>query len=589
MSSFPELTFAFRRYWKVILAAAVVGAFIGVSISLVFPIRSIDSATATARVYVLSENGSKELQKSLEDLKLHTAVGEILLEIEPPDGPTFTSDTYTKSRIPTYLGILNSDATRSAVAAAVGLEPYELEDRVTIEQRDQANILDIRVTGATAAMASETLEEYARQLAQRISSIEDGGFTVEMLGTSTIGPVAEAGGATQSVEDSNVGEELIQRNPGWLTTAPLDPQLADSVAAETVEQAAGQSLDIGSATSLSILPEPAGDSTATAVGDDPNPSSPTSEIWVVQATASTEQQAQALGQAAVQTLASKQAAVHDSQGAIADRVVVGDLRVESLTTEPLPGRGATDAVVTNIALGTLVGAVLGLLFALLRVNVAPVIRTTHQVARFVGSAPHLIRKPESTDARVGPQQDLLLIAMSLKSVLNEGCSLFIAPASPADATTDIAFGIANAFHALEIQACVVEIKGDTRPTIHVFTRSAEATSFQRDSDQEARFKNHELPFFGQVQMGELRTDFSCVIVAGQSLGSSTGSLLIAGMTEGVFITATYAATKLRDYAATVASVKQSNMTLLGTVVREVPEKDCTEWRAHSIVTHVPNQ
>lgn len=581
MSLFSEVTFAVRRYWKSVVATSIVGALFGLAISMAFPVRSSVSHVATTRVYVLTEAGAHELRRQLRERNLYSAVGEILVEINPPENAIITSDAYTKARIPTYVGILGSDASVSVAAQSVDLDPGEVKSSLQLQQRSPANIVDVRVTAPTAPAARELIQQLTDQLTLRIAATEEGDSNVELLAVSLIDPSS----ATEDEPDpSIITEALVRDNPGWLLSGSLVRPVADAVVAELMVDLESES---ASAPTLSISSEMSGTASVAPGVDSSGQSNATPEVWVVRATSDNDPRAVALVEQAVSSLTFKMAGAMNAPGGNADRVVAGEPSIESVIRGPLPGRGSADRTLTNIALGALSGVVLGLLFAILRVNVAPVIRTPHQIARITGRSPYLVRKPDSTRATVQAHQDFLLIAMSLKSKFNAGTALCFASSSPHEHAIAVALGIAEAFEAINVRVCVVDLGTEIAPHTYVFTPSAAGGSFERDRELAVQFERSDPALPSQTHLGELQEEFTYVLIVGNDIGSSLTGLLAASQSEGVFVVSTYAITRLGNYAATVASVEQASITLLGTVVQDVPESECTNWRAHSIASHVP--
>lgn len=581
MSSYSELTFAVRRYWKSVVAAAIVGALFGLAISMIFPVRSSVSHIATARVYVLTEDGANELQRRLQERELHTARGEILVEIESPANVNITSDAYTKARIPTYLGILGSDATAIAVAEVVGVPQEDVKARASFKQRDETNIVDIEIFAASATSANDLLQAYVTELSARIEALEEGDTGVEVLGVAFVEPAAPLENASQAAD----AEQLIRQNPDWLETAGFDAQLADSVVAEvSTKQTSVMKPNSSSSYVLEIVTEIIEGPTEGASVEGANELTGNREVWLVQAKAESEGQAVLLVRDAAQSLSLKLDEVVDSKNTNGERTIEGPLSVQTSIPVTLPDRGTTGELVTNIALGIFVGIALGLLYAIIRSNVAPVIRTPHQIARLVDGAPFVVTKDNQTriSAHAKSYSDYLPIAVALDSRQKEKLSFFIAPVSPELRSTDVALGIARALTTIGARVCVLALDTKNPKVVRVIEPAVEGGLSKRDSEREVELAGPTSVIAYQQVMEQLQKDFNYVVVAGEALGASPDGLLLARMTDGVLITARYASTRMRDYAVAVASIEQAKIVMLRTVVTDVPWKESAEWRAYSL-------
>lgn len=92
--------------------------------------------------------------------------------IDPADS-ILTSNQYVNQRMLTYPGIATSDRVLSPAAEVLGIDPSELAGTITATTVDESAILDLAVTGATAADAQARNEAVTNAVIGAIQGLEN--------------------------------------------------------------------------------------------------------------------------------------------------------------------------------------------------------------------------------------------------------------------------------------------------------------------------------------------------------------------------------------------------------------------------------
>ena len=242
MSALAELSFAFKRYWRVVIAATVVGALVGLLASAVLSGGRSEQVTVTSRIVVLTPETAKKIEQRRDSASLYSASGAVLVEIDSPADSRQTSAAYTSLRIPTYMGILDSDATRAAVAESVGWEVETLQDWATVTRRADANIVEIQIQAEDPSLADEMIRQYVSALADRIEEAETGQFALELLTVSTASPQTSAESTITSTAEL---QSLLSEDGNLPLTEPFDPLLAEVLESELRSDATFSELQEG--------------------------------------------------------------------------------------------------------------------------------------------------------------------------------------------------------------------------------------------------------------------------------------------------------------------------------------------------------
>jgi capsular exopolysaccharide synthesis family protein len=587
-----EYLLMMRRYWRVILAATLIGGLAAAALGLATRQEAVAQYSVTVSAVLLKPEAQATVEAQLLQSEQFVATTSLLA---PLDGKG-------ASRIATMTTVAESEVVLAKVASVLGTTIEDLQARLIAAVPPGTEILEISGRGPDEAAARALSVAVARQLTSELAEINPSAAAPTLLGTIVTAPKVgkESSPIDLEQETARLARALVAADPtaAQSTVTPLVAMFDESGAAKLLAD-------------LNLPGQPADvlkDFVVTAVAGAADPATGlianTGEITIA-VTASGAEDATALAQGAAKILQERATTAAGGDLTASSPLVITAVSDAAL----IPPSGSGDRTLTNVILGLLIGFAAGVGYAFFRASRDGTIRRPRQLFAITDTPPIGVVTMNQGDMTApwvalntsSPEADGY---RSLRSNLVFGSPnvRVVAVTSPQLGDGKLTVAVNLAISLAKVGKSVALVETDLRQPrlanllgLNPATGLAEVLATNLPIDQALQHwqtgaitvlsagslapNAAELlssPRYEQVLAGLRDTHDYVICLSGPILGG-TEAAVVAKQSDGALVVVHLAKTTTTELAAAATTLIQVQASIAGLVVTAVPPAEAINW------------
>jgi len=598
------------RYWKVITAAALIGALGGGVFGILLRPAGLTEFTASTQGVLLTTQAREELQIRLNTARSFTATTSALVNVPSLFDQVATNDDFTKARIPSYITVLRSDVVLSPLAQAAGLELIDFRDKISIGNPGGSTVIDITVADPDPAEATRLSRQLYTDLVSQVQTLEDSPVEIKNLGTVIEEPSLPADAPDNQVRQvgASIAQQLIAENPANAVSTPtaVFSLFGDAEFGEIVQQL---NLISTPETLRSKLKITAGIPTTTTPLDPAAPPLTASAVSFT-ITDTDGEQAANIVRTAMDLLQQRVGTAYGKIRTGASPLVVTEFSVadSGLLAGTPASTGSRTSV--NVILGFLIGSAIGVGYAFYRASQDTTIRTVRQLVELTGAAPFGVIDV-NPNGPTNPWVELDETAAAaegyraLRSSLMFGGSganvLTITAPTPGAGALTVGVNLAIALSQAGSKVCLVDAAlRDPRlaQSLGLSTSPGLTEILGKGTELDSVLQTWSPGALSALTAGSpaanpselltsqaftslierLQRSFDYVVCITSPALASTDAAVVGRRTDGVLVVLRHDQTTSTQLEAAASSLLQVGAPIIGTVLNAVPADESLFWR-----------